>query len=331
MFVRVRRIVITLSVCALGALTGTQTASAAAADNVGALWSSTYTAAPTDCGGFSQDSNGFCSTVGGDGNPAGPGVELGVRFMSSQALSITGIRVYRVTPGTVTGHLWDAAGGAPLATATFAGSATHSWQDVLFGAPVAIQAGHTYVASYHVPDEQYAVQLDYFAAGGYTVGPVTALSSPDSGGNGVYCYDNDSSNCAGFPVNAYRGANYWVTPLWGYNFSGFFQPVGNVPTLKGAKAGSAITVKFGLGGDQGLDILRAGYPRMTAVSCGDASPSNVVQPTVTAGGGSLHYDSTANQYSYNWKTSSSWADTCAKFDLGLNDGSTHAFLVQFKK
>jgi hypothetical protein len=61
------------------------------------------------------------------------------------------------------------------------------------------------------------------------------LSSPDSSGNGVYCYDNDPANCADFPVNTYRDTNYWVTPLWGYNFTGFFQPVDNAPTMNVAK------------------------------------------------------------------------------------------------
>ena len=241
MDVRVRHMVITLSVFALAALIVTQTASAASTNAPG-LWPSTYTAAKTDCGILSRDANNFCWTQGGDGSLAGPGIELGVKFTSSQSVNIIGVRVYRVSPGTVTGHLWDGAGGLPLATGTFDGSATHSWQDLMFNPPVPIQAGHTYVASYHVPDTQYALQYDFFAASGYTVGPITALSSPDSNGNGVYCYDNDSANCAAFPVNTYRDTNYWVTPLWDYNFSGFFQPVDRAPTLNVAKAGGAIQI-----------------------------------------------------------------------------------------
>jgi hypothetical protein len=330
MDVRVRNIVIALSVFALATLSITQTASAAGT-NVPGLWSSTFTAAQTDCGSFSRDVNSFCWTEGGDGNLAGPGVELGVKFTSSQSMNITGVRMYRVSPGTVTGHLWDGAGGLSLADGTFSGSDTHSWQDLVFNTPVAIQAGHTYVASYHVPDAQYAIQYDYFATSGYTVGPITALSSPDSSGNGVYCYDNDPTNCPSFPVNTYRDTNYWVTPLWEYNFSGFFQPVDNAPTINVAKAGSAIPVKFSLGGNQGLDIFQPGYPRVTTVSCNTGAPTDTIETTVTAGSSSLQYDSTANQYSYVWKTASNSAGTCAQFDLGLNDGSTHTFLVQFKK
>src|SRR5215471_15387634 len=236
MDVRIRHIVIALSALALAALTGTQTASAAGTNAPG-LWSSTYTAAQTDCGSFSRDTNNFCWTQGGDGNLAGPGVELGVKFTSSQSISITGVRVYRVSPGTVTGHLWDGAGGTPLATGTFDGNDTHSWQDLMFNTPVPIQAGHTYVASYHVPDTQYALQYGFFATSGDTVGPITALSSTDSSGNGVYCYDN-------------------------------------APTLNVAKAGSAIPVKFSLNGDQGLDIIRTGYPRVTTVSCSTSLPTD---------------------------------------------------------
>jgi hypothetical protein len=330
MDVRVRHMVITLSVFALAALTGMQTASAAVTSAPG-LWSSTFTAAQTDCGTFSRDASNFCWTQGGDGSAAGPGVELGVKFTSAQSVNITGVRVYRVSPGTVTGHLWDGAGGPPLATGTFDGSGTHSWQDLMFTAPVAVQPGHTYVASYHVPDAQYAFQYGFFATSGDTAGPITALSSPDSSGNGVYCYDNDPTNCAVFPVNTYRDTNYWVTPLWQYNFSGFFQPVDNPPTLNVAKAGSAIPVKFSLGGDQGLDIFQPGYPRVTTVSCSTSAPTDAIETTVTAGSSSLQYDSTANQYTYVWKTNANGAGTCVQFDLGLNDGSAHTFLLELKK
>ena len=46
-----------------------------------------------------------------------------------------------------------------------------------------------------------------------------------------------------------------------YNWSGFFPPVDNLPALNSVKAGSAIPVKFSLGGDKGLNIFAAGYPK----------------------------------------------------------------------
>ena len=71
---RVRYMVVTLSVFALAALTVAQTASAATT-NAPSLWSSTFTPAQTDCGAFSRDTNNFCWTEGGDTSLAGPGVE----------------------------------------------------------------------------------------------------------------------------------------------------------------------------------------------------------------------------------------------------------------
>ena len=44
-----------------------------------------------------------------------------------------------------------------------------------------------------------------------------------------------------------------------YSFNGFFQPVDNL-LLNVAKAGSAIPVKFSLGGNVGLGIFRADLP-----------------------------------------------------------------------
>jgi hypothetical protein len=131
-------------------------------------------------------------------------------------------------------------------------------------------------------------------------------------------------------VNTFRDINYWVTPLWEYNFSGFFQPVDNAPTLNVAKAGRAIPVKFSLGepGSGHLPSrLSAGDDRVMRRQRAD----DAIETTVTAGGSSLQYDSTSNQHSYVWKTSSNWAGTCVQFDLGLNDGSTHTFLLQLKK
>jgi len=328
--VRVRIGMTLVSALALAALTVTQTAFAVDTD-ARAFWSATATGTATDCGPFPKDSNNMCWTKDGDFNPEGPGVELGVKFTSSQSLAILGVRLYRVSPGTVTGHLWEGAGGNPKATGTFSGTATHGWQDLMFDTPVPISANHTYVASYHVSDAQYAFQNDFFASSGVTVGPVTALSSPDASGNGVYCYDNDNTHCAVFPVNTFRDTNYWVSPVWGYNFSGFFQPVDNAPTVNVAKAGSAIPVKFSLRGNQGLGILQPGFPKVTTVACDSTSPTDDIESTVTAGGSSLQYDAAADQYTYVWKTSSTWAGTCARFDLGLNDGSSRTFLVRFKR
>ncbi len=107
-----------------------------------------------------------------------------------------------------------------------------------------------------------------------------------------------------------------------YDFTGFFQPVDNLPTLNVAKAGSAIPVKFSLGGDYGLSLFAAGYPSSSVVACGSTA-EDAVEETVTAGNSSLTYNAGNGQYTYVWKTDGAWAGTCRTLVVKLNDGTYH--------
>jgi hypothetical protein len=102
-------------------------------------------------------------------------------------------------------------------------------------------------------------------------------------------------------------------------------------TLNTAKAGSAIPVKFSLGGDRGLDILNAGYPKAAQISCSTSEPADAIEETVTAGGSGLTYDATAGQYVYVWKTDKTSAGKCFRVELGVNDGSSHTFDAKLTK
>jgi hypothetical protein len=106
-----------------------------------------------------------------------------------------------------------------------------------------------------------------------------------------------------------------------YDFDGFFRPV-EMEKFNRVKAGQAVPMKFSLGGDQGLDILQAGYPKSYPVPC-NTEDVDLTEPlpTVTSGKSSLTYDADADQYSYVWKTEKNWAGTCRAFSLGLNDDS----------
>jgi hypothetical protein len=124
---------------------------------------------------------------------------------------------------------------------------------------------------------------------------------------------------------------FLVTPaIEDYTFAGFFQPVDNVPTRNLAKAGLAIPVKFSLNGDQGLAIFEPGYPVSQPVTCDASTPTDAVTDTVTAGGSSLSYDGSSDQYSYVWKTDKAWAGTCRQLIVRLNDLTDHVAVFQFK-
>lgn len=105
-----------------------------------------------------------------------------------------------------------------------------------------------------------------------------------------------------------------------YTFSAFLQPVDNLPTINSVKAGSAIPVKFTLGGNMGLGIFAAGYPKVLASSCASGTP-DVIEETVTAGNSSLSYDAGTGKYIYVWKTDKSWVGACRQLKIVFVEGT----------
>jgi hypothetical protein len=115
-----------------------------------------------------------------------------------------------------------------------------------------------------------------------------------------------------------------------YNFTGFFAPVDNDPTCNVVKAGSAVPIKFSLHGYQGMNIFASGYPAVSAGTCSGV-PLDTIEETVTAGGSSLNYDSTSDQYIYVWKTDKAWDGKAMRFTIKLADGTTHFARFTFTK
>lgn len=117
-------------------------------------------------------------------------------------------------------------------------------------------------------------------------------------------------------------------PNW--PFVGFQQPVGNDGVLNTMKAGAAVPIKFGVGGDRGLDIF-AGAPASIVIACPGGIISETVEQTVAAGTSSLSYSADSDTYTFVWKTQKTWAGTCRQFELRLDDGTLHTALFDFRK
>lgn len=134
-------------------------------------------------------------------------VELGMKFRSSAAGTVTGIRFYKGTgnTGRHVGNLWSRE-GRRLATIDFANETASGWQEARFSAPVAIAANTTYVVSYHTDAGHYAINTNYFTSSGRDAGPLRALGNGEDGGNGVYRYGSASA----FPNSTWNSSNYWV-------------------------------------------------------------------------------------------------------------------------
>ena len=146
-------------------------------------------------------------------NDASP-LEVGVKFTSSVAGQITGLKFYRSPGDTGTDllDLWSST-GTNLASATFTNTTATGWQTVNLATPVSIAANTTYVASYHT-NGAYVATSNFFANGPVSSGTLTAPSSASvSGGNGVYAYGG--TNTTGlFPTSTFGASNYYADVLF---------------------------------------------------------------------------------------------------------------------
>jgi hypothetical protein len=149
-------------------------------------------------------------TPAGSTENDGLALELGVKFRTSAAGSITGIRFYKTSgnSGTHTGELYSST-GTRLAQAVFTGETATGWQQVLFSSPIAITAGTTYIAAYFSSSGGYVSTTNYFTKA-LVDGQITALADGTDGSNGVYKY----STTPAFPSSTYQKSNYWVDAVF---------------------------------------------------------------------------------------------------------------------
>ncbi|MEK6301477.1 MAG: ExeM/NucH family extracellular endonuclease [Acidobacteriota bacterium] len=115
-----------------------------------------------------------------------------------------------------------------------------------------------------------------------------------------------------------------------FNFTGFFQPVENFPTINPVKAGASVAVKFSLGGNKGLSIFAIGYPKSQQIACDSTAEVPGIEGTIAAGSTGLSFDPTTNVYTYVWKTDKAWANTCRQLVVKLIDGTTYRANFKFK-
>jgi cysteine-rich repeat protein len=154
----------------------------------------------------------------------------------------------------------------------------------------------------------------------------TATSCDD----GDSCTDdscNPTTGCANTPNGS---------PAF-YDFNGFFSPLDNPPVYNVGNAGRAYPIKWQLplrctaGYMRRLDAVSYNPLRYVEVPCDSTLPTDPVEITDTTGSAGLHYDTTAEQYVFNWKTSKSFAGKCYQVVVELDDGSSYFTLFNFTK
>ncbi|MDH6237584.1 DUF4082 domain-containing protein [Cryobacterium sp. CG_9.6] len=290
-------------------------------------------------------------------------VELGLKFTSTTAGQVTGVRFYKAAAntGTHSGSLWSAS-GTRLATAIFSGESASGWQTVTFASPVAILANTVYVVSYFAPSGRYSQTNGYLypnpapiPAGGWVDSPpLQAPRSLPGAPNGMYSYGSTSS----FPTSTFRAQNYWVDVVFTTGVSTPTPPtvVSTTPT-SGATAVSptaaltatlnqsvtASTVAFALtrtGGSAvtGTTTYTAGTNTTTFTP--SAALTNATSYTATVSGATNTAGQAMSPYSWTFTTAAAtvpptcpctvFASTSTPTTITANDSSAVVLGMKFR-
>lgn len=261
-------------------------------------WTFTTAAAPATCPCTVFSPNAVPATANTDDSNA---VEVGMKFRSDSAGTVTGVRFYKGSSNTGThiGHLWSAT-GTLLASVTFSGETSSGWQQALFSSPVPIASNTTYVVSYYAPDGNYSSSSGYFTSSADRA-PLHGLAGGVDGPNGVYRY-----GATAFPTDSYNNTNYWVDVV--FNAS----PAGATPAVAAVSPANNST-----------GVAESIKP--TATFNQPVTPSSVVFTLKDSGGaavtGTASYDAATNTatfspaaalaYSTTWTASVSGATNAA--------------------
>lgn len=134
----------------------------------------------------------------------GAALEVGLKFQSTVAGYITGIRFYKTTgnTGTHIGQLYKG-DGTLLASATFTNETASGWQVVQLVPAIPILANTTYVTAYFSPNGFYSYSANYLGAN-IVNSPLIALADGVDGRNGVYDYSATPTFPTSYSTNGNR-------------------------------------------------------------------------------------------------------------------------------
>lgn len=290
------------------------------------------------------------------GSPPGGGDAFLVKYLGStppDTVAPTASPSLTGTPGangwyrstvTVTWNWTDAGAGIDPASCTTESTVSSDGSHLL-SAGCSDLAGNVGSASHPVQVDATAPVITCPSAGPFVLGSGDQPVGPAGVDASVSGLDEGASTLSGMvPTDAVGQVSliFTASDLAGnqaalpctfnvtYNFTGFLVPVDNPPSLNVARSGTAVPIKFGLDGNQGLAVLAPGYPRSQPVACDTTAPAEPIEETVTAGSSGLAYNADTAVYTYVWRTSRAWSGSCRALTVQLMDGTQHLAYFEFR-
>lgn len=176
--------------------------------------------------------------------------------------------------------------------------------------------------------------------------PSSGLATGSGGGTVTLDTSSVGAHTATIPAGVatdnvgHASAQATCTYTVGYNWNGFLQPINDTAHFVGEttsifKAGSTVPVKFQLTDYYGNVVQAATSPVWLAPVRGNAlvsaaSVDETVYSTTATAGGVFRWDSTSQQYIYNWNTAKSQGGYYWRIGVVLDDGSTHTVSIGLK-
>jgi Galactose oxidase, central domain len=198
------------------------------------------------------------------------------------------------------------------------------------------KAGQTITVTTHAPASALFNTTFNVAATASSGLPVAITSGGSCSGSGpgsaTITITSGSGTCSVY-YNQAGDSNYYAAPqvtdsttALPYNFIGFLSPIANPAAVNAGKAGRTYPVKWQLTNPitgayiSDLSTVKNVQYGTVPNNTFTDSPTNVIDTTAT-GGTSLRYDSTANQFVYNWATPSGTGSYV--LIVTLSDGSVY--------
>lgn len=159
-------------------------------------------------------------------------------------------------------------------------------------------------------------------------GAVTPQCTPASGS--LFAPGATTVTCTATDAAGNQASDSFTVTV-SFGWAGFFQPVDNNGVQNVIKGGQSVPLKWNIpiaGGGYVSSLAVVASTTQSLIACAAGANTDEVEAP-TSGATSLRYDTTANQYIYNWQSPKT-VNKCYRVTVTLTDGSKHEALFRTK-